>query len=102
MCGRRRVTELRYIRVLMYYDKQKRHVFFVTYMAQLHLDFQFKCSSMELFDHMKAKIKPAVKSSYEFDTRQTLQSTNYNAGRAQLLLSETTFIYQVYLLVSHL
>jgi len=71
-------------------------------MAQLHLDFQFKCSSMELLNDMKTKTKTAVDFLYEFDTSQAHQSISRNASRAQALLAETTFIYQVYLIVSYL
>ncbi len=74
---------------------------FLSYVTQLHLDFQFKCTSIELLNDMKSKIKPAVESSYEFDTSQAPQSISRNASRAQALLAETTFIYQVYLTVSH-
>jgi hypothetical protein len=71
-------------------------------MAQLHLDFQVKCSSMKLLNDMKMKAKSAVESSYEFDTSQAPQSISRNTRRAQALLAETTFIYQVYIIVSHL
>jgi hypothetical protein len=71
-------------------------------MAQLHLDFQFKCSSMELLNDMKMKTKSAVDSSYEFDTSQAPRSISRNASRAQELLAEATFIYRVYFIVSHL
>ena len=73
---------------------------FLLPMAQLHLDFQFKCSSMKLLKDIKKKAKPAVESLYEFDTSQAPQSISHNAGRAQALLAETTFIYQVHLVVS--
>ena len=64
-------------------------------MAQLHKDFQFKCSSMKLLNNMKTKIKSAVVSSYEFDTSRTPDSIRRNASHAQALLAETTFIYRV-------
>ena len=102
MCGRRYATELKYIRVLIYYDKTKRHVFFWSHMAQLHVSFQFKCSSMKLLDDMKTKTKSAVESSYEFDSSQAPQSIGRNASRAQALLAETAFIYLVYLIILHL
>ena len=68
-------------------------------MTQLHLDFQFKCSSMKLINDMKMKITSAVMSSYEFDTSRALQSIR-NASRAHALLVERIFIYQVYPIVS--
>ena len=100
MCGRRYVTGLSHIRVVIYYDKTKRHVsFFVTYStAYLHL--QFKCTSVELLNDMKTKTKFAVESLYDFDTSQAPQSISRNADRAQALLADTTFIYRVYLIVS--
>jgi hypothetical protein len=57
---------------------------------------------MKLLKDMKTKTKSAVESSYEFDTSQAPQSISRNASRAQALLAETTFIYRVYLIVSHL
>ena len=77
---------------------------FLSHMAQLHLDFQFKCSGMELINDMKTKAKSVVESSYEFDTSQA-QSVIHNArnaSRAQALLAKTSFIYRVHLIVSHL
>jgi hypothetical protein len=56
---------------------------------------------MKLLNDMKAKTKPAVEYSYEFDTSHAPQSISRNASRAQALLAKTTFIYQVYLIVSH-
>ena len=76
--------------------------FFLSHMAQLHVSFQFKCSSMKLLDDMKTKTKSAVESSYEFDSSQAPQSISRNASRAQALLAETTFIYLVYLIILHL
>ena len=75
---------------------------FLSHMAQLHLDFQFKCSSMELLNDMKTKAKSAVESLYNFDTSQAPQSISHNTRRAQALLAKTSFIYQVNLIVSHL
>ena len=75
---------------------------FLSHMAQLHKDFQIKCSSMKFFTDMKTKIKSAVESSYEFDTSPSPQSITRNANRAQALLAKTTFIHRVYLIVSHL
>ncbi len=73
---------------------------FLSHIAQqLHLDFQFKCTSMELLNDMKTKTKSVVESSYEFDTSQAPGSISHNASRAQGLLAETTFIYRVYLIV---
>jgi len=77
-------------------------LFFLSNMAQLYLDFQFKCSSIELFNDMKTKIKSAVESLYEFDTSQAPKSISRNARHAQALLADTTFIYRVNLIVSHL
>ena len=57
---------------------------------------------MELLNDMKTKTKTAVESSYEFDSSQAPQSIGRNASRAQALLAETAFIYQVYLIISHL
>jgi hypothetical protein len=57
---------------------------------------------MKLLNDMKMKIKPAVESLYEFDTSQAPQSISRNESRAQALLAETTFIYRVYLIISHL
>jgi len=102
MCGRTYVTELRYIRVLIYHDKMEKYDSFLSHMPQLQLDFQFKCSSMKLLNDMKTKFKPAVEFFYEFDTSQAPQSISRNASRAQALLIERTFIYRVYLIVSHL
>jgi hypothetical protein len=56
---------------------------------------------MELLNDMKTKTKSAVESSYEFDSSHAPQIISRNASRAQALLAETTFIYQVYLIVSH-
>ena len=70
--------------------------------ARLHSDFQIKCDNMELLAEMKAKIKPAVDSLYEFDTSQAPNSVSRNASRAQALLAKTTFIYRVRLMASHL
>jgi hypothetical protein len=72
---------------------------FLSHMAQLHSDFQLKCSSMMLLNDMKTKTKYAVESSYEFDTSRAPQSISRNASRA---LAETAFIYRVHLIVSHL
>lgn len=69
-------------------------------MAQPHLDFQFNCSSMKLLKDIKKKTKFVVESLYEFDTSQAPQSISRNATRAQALLAEITFIYQVHLVVS--
>jgi hypothetical protein len=52
---------------------------------------------MKLIDDMKTKTKSAVESSYGFDTSQAPQSISSNASRAQALLADATFIYQVYL-----
>jgi hypothetical protein len=49
---------------------------------------------MKLLNDMKAKTKPAVEYSYEFDTSHAPQSISRNASRAQALLAKTTFIYQ--------
>ena len=43
-----------------------------------------------------------MESSYEFDTSRDSESIGRNASRAQALLAEATFIYQVYLIVLHL
>jgi hypothetical protein len=75
---------------------------FLSHMAQLHLDFQIKCSSMKLLNEMKMKTQSVVESLYEFNTSQDPQIISRNASRAQALLAETTFIYQVYLILSHL
>jgi hypothetical protein len=75
---------------------------FLSRMAQLHLDFQFKCSSMKLLNEMKTKIKSAVESSYEFDTSRAPDSISRNTSRAQALLAKATFIYRVRLIASHL
>ena len=57
---------------------------------------------MKLLNEMKIKAKSAVESLYEFKTGQGPQRIGRNASRAQALLAETTFIYQVYLIMSHL
>ena len=57
---------------------------------------------MKLLNEMKIKANSAVESLYEFNTSQAPQSISRNASRAQALLAETTFIYQVYLVLSHL
>jgi len=61
---------------------------------------QFTCSSMKFLTDMKTKIKHAVEYSYEFDTSQAPDSISRNASRAQALLADTTFIYQVRLIAS--
>jgi hypothetical protein len=89
------------MRALVYYQP-KRHVsIFVTY-GTASLDFQFKCSSMKLLKHMKMKIKSVVETSYEFDTSRAPDSISRNTGRAQALLTNTTFIYRVRLIAPHL
>jgi len=50
--------------------------------------------------YMKAKIKHAVESSYEFDTSQAPNSISHNLSRAQVLLAKMTFIYRVRLIIS--
>ena len=75
---------------------------FLSHMAQLHSDVQFKCSSMELLKYMKMKIKSVVESSYEFDTSRAPDSISRNASRAQALLANTTFFYRVRLTAPHL
>ena len=57
---------------------------------------------MNLLNEMKMKTQSVVKSLYEFNTSQDPQSISRNASRAQALLAETTFIYQVYLILWHL
>jgi hypothetical protein len=74
----------------------------LSHMAQLHPDFQFKCSSMKLLNDMKTKIKSAVESSYGFDTSRAPDSISRNASRAQALLPNATFIYRVCLIASRL
>jgi hypothetical protein len=75
---------------------------FLSDMAQLHLDVQFKCRSMKLLKYMKMMIKSVVESSYEFDTSRAPDSISRNTGRAQALLANTTFIYRVRLIAPHL
>ena len=57
---------------------------------------------MKLLNDMKAKTKPAVESLYGFDTSQAAQRISCNTSRAQALLAKTSFIYRVYLILSHL
>ena len=99
MHGMRHIPELAHI--LIHYDKTKRHVSFLSLLAQLHLDFQFKCSSMELLNDIKTKTKIAVEYLLEFDSSRTPQSISRNVSRAKALLAETTFIYRVRLTASH-
>ena len=75
---------------------------FLSHVTRLHLDFQIKYHSMELLTDLKTKTKSAVESSYEFDSSRAPQSISRNASRAQALLADTTFIYRVYLIVSHM
>ena len=75
---------------------------FLSYMTQLHSSFQIKCGSMKFLTDVKTKTKIIVESSYGFDTSLAPQCIARNASRAQALLDKTTFIHQVYLIVSHL
>jgi hypothetical protein len=74
-------------------------LFFVT-CGPASLGFQITCSSMMFLAYMKAKIKHAVESSYEFDTSQSPDSISRNFSRSQALLAKTTFIYRVRLIAS--
>ena len=102
MRGRKPVSEQRQIQIHYPKFKTKRHVSFLSHVARLNSDFQFTYSSMEFLTDMKMKIKPAVDSSYEFNTSKTLDSIGHNASRAEALLSKATFIYRVCLIASHL
>ncbi len=95
MRGRKPVSEQRQIQIHYPKFKTKRHVSFLSHVARLNSDFQFTYSSMEFLTDMKMKIKPAVDSSYEFNTSKTLDSIGHNASRAEALLSKATFIYRV-------
>ena len=75
---------------------------FLSHVTRLHSDFQIKYDSMKLLTDMKMKTKSAVEYLYEFDSSHAPQSISRNASRAQALLAETTFIYQVYRIASHL
>ena len=57
--------------------------------------FQFVYSNMGFLTDIKAEIKHAVKSLYGFDTSRAPDIISRNASRAQALLSNMTFIYQV-------
>ena len=67
----------------------------MTYVAQIYTDFQFVISSLVFFTDIKADIKHAVESSYGFDTSRAPDIISRNASRAQTLLTNLTFIYQV-------
>src|SRR6266481_2965225 len=71
---------------------------FLLHVARLHSDFQFTCSSMKFLTDIKKKIKPAVGSSYGFNTSKSPDSIGHNASHALALLTKATFIYRVCLI----
>lgn len=75
---------------------------FLSHVARFHSDFQIKCDSMELLTYIRAKIKHAVDSLYEFDSSQAPISIARNTNCAQALLNNAAFIYRVCLIASHL
>ncbi len=57
---------------------------------------------MKFLTDIKKKIKPAVGSSYGFNTSKSPDSIGHNASHALALLTKATFIYRVCLIASHL
>ena len=74
----------------------------LSHAARLHSNFQIKYGSMKLLTDMKTKIGHAVDFAYDFRTCRAPDSIGRNAKRAQALLTQTTFIYRVCLIASHL
>ena len=70
-------------------------LFFLTHVAQSHAGFQFVCNSFGFLTDIKADIKHVVESSYGFDTSRAPDIISRNAYRAQKLLANMTFVYQV-------
>jgi hypothetical protein len=73
---------------------------FLIHVAQIYPDFQFVYSSLGFLNDIKVEIKHAVESLYGFDTSRAPDIISRNASRAQALLSNMTFIYQVRLILS--
>jgi Domain of unknown function (DUF6532) len=76
-------------------DKEVGFICLPPHGAQIHVGFQFVYSNMGLLTQFKAEIKHAVESLYGFDTSRAPDIISRNAYRAQQLLTNMTFIYQV-------
>jgi len=63
--------------------------------ARLHANIQLVVGSMTLVAAMKTKIVHSVESLYGFNTSRAPESISKNAGLAQGLLTDMTFIYRV-------